>query len=129
MSICLKTGYIGLHRIMIFLKLLPMYYVLLLYKLDKIGYFHRLIILFHNYLFIRKHSLLMGSSLQNLPQKFWGPQGSKLRPLLFSIFINNVGLYINFVNIFLFAYDIKLYTRITTKEESICLQIDTDCIV
>lgn len=105
-------------------------HLILLNKLESFGFSYMLLLFFHNYLSNRKQYVVYGQFTSKLYATNSGvPQGSNLGPLLFLLFINDIGMFIRFVKFLLFADDIKLYTCITTNEDSIRLQIDIDGIV
>ena len=57
------------------------------------------------------------------------PQGSNLRPLLFTIFINDVADSITSFQVLLYADDIKLHRSVQTEEEASLLQRDLDTLI
>lgn len=57
------------------------------------------------------------------------PQGSHLGPLLFNIFINDIGSCFKHSNYLLFADDVKLYMKIKSIDDCACLQSDLNRLV
>lgn len=56
------------------------------------------------------------------------PQGSHCAPLLFNLFINDLGDYLKYSTPSFYADDLKLYKEIRTVEDSIELQRDMDAL-
>ena len=57
------------------------------------------------------------------------PQGGHLSPLFFALFVNNVTTVLSHSKILCFADDFKLYYKVSSIEDCICLQSDLDSIV
>jgi len=50
------------------------------------------------------------------------PQGGHLSPILFAIFINGLNTALKHCNFLAFADDVKLFSRINSIDDYICLQ-------
>lgn len=56
------------------------------------------------------------------------PQGSHLGPLLFILYINDIGNTIQYTNFLLYADDLKIYSTISTLQDQLRLQSDLNSI-
>lgn len=105
-------------------------HLVLLSRLEEIGFSGNLLKLFRNYLNEREQFVAYGGFNSNAyPTNSGVPQGSNLGPLLFLIFINNIREKIKFVRFLLFADDIKLFLRIRSLEDCRKLQEDINAII
>ena len=66
---------------------------------------------------------------KDIPVPSGVPQGSHLGPLLFNIFINDLGLRFEHSHFLLFADDLKLYMEISSSDDCLKLQSDLDHLV
>lgn len=97
---------------------------ILLAKLDKIGFSPELVSFFKSYLYDRNQYVSFhGSRSVLIPVTSGVPQGSILGPLLFNIFINDIThSFDGHVHSLLYADDLKLYSRVRSLDDCICLQ-------
>lgn len=95
---------------------------ILLQKLDAIGVRGNALKWINSYLVGRKIQVRVDGHLSsNYDVKTGVPQGSHLGPILFNIFINDIG--VNFSSEYLlYADDLKIYRRITSNPDSQALQ-------
>lgn len=101
---------------------------ILLSKLNNFGFDNNLLIFFQSYLSNRlQYVEYRGHKSHEFIATSGAPQGSNLAPLLFSIFINDIGDDIE-CNILLFADDLKLYRTIETINDCLVLQKDLDTL-
>lgn len=95
---------------------------ILLQKLDAIGVRGNALKWINSYLVGRKIQVRVDGHLSsNYDVKTGVPQGSHLGPILFNIFINDIGVNFN-SEYLLYADDLKIYRRITSNSDSQALQ-------
>ena len=83
---------------------------ILLKKLSKLGFSGNLIKLLENYLINRKQRTLANGITSQSHNISWGiPQGSTVGPLLFILYINDIGSILNYCKYQLYADDTVLY--------------------
>lgn len=102
----------------------------LLVKLQNVGLYGNLLNLIKSYLSGRVQCVKLNNRISeyvNVPSGV--PQGSHLGPLLFSIFINDIGTCFKSSQYSLYADDLKIYKRIDTVQDCIALQGDIDRFV
>lgn len=98
-------------------------HAILLAKLDKLGVSEGMIKWFRSYLTNRLLSVKIGTDVSYSFTNFSGvPQGSNLGPLLFSIFLNDVGTVLPTGYRSFYADDVKLYVVVRCIEDCIQLQ-------
>lgn len=96
---------------------------ILLGKLDKLGVSDGFICWFKSYLSNRRLSVKIGSDQSNYFTNTSGvPQGSNLGPLLFSIFINDIGLLLPAGCRSFYADDVKIYVIVRCPDDCLRLQ-------
>jgi len=96
---------------------------ILMLKLKKLGIIDPLLTWFSSYLSNRSFRVMVDGVLSNNKVAISGvPQGSHLSPLLFLLFINDVGLIFKSCKYLLFADDLKMYLPINSMNDSIQLQ-------
>ena len=101
----------------------------LLAKLNQIGIEDKPLKLFKSYLENRKQVVVIdGICSQTQYTKAGIPQGSRLGPLLFLIYINDISSYVTSSSIRLFADDCFIYKNISSIIDSVSLQSDLDSI-
>jgi hypothetical protein len=102
---------------------------ILLSKLNAAGIPWGLLVYMASYLRDRmQYVSYSGSDSESFATYSGIPQGSNLGPLLFSLFINDIGLNINNSNFLLYADDLKLFREITCQSDADLLQNDIDAI-
>ena len=57
------------------------------------------------------------------------PQGSRLGPFLFLLFINDIGVNLRYSKLLIFADDVELFSQINSPLDQSRLQIDLDAII
>lgn len=93
---------------------------LLLERLKSIGFSPSVIKWFSNYLSGRTQCVTVGNcSSSSLEVKMGVPQGSILGPILFSIYINNLGAGLSPTKVHLYADDTILYTFASSVQEAV----------
>lgn len=98
---------------------------LLLGKLSKFGVKDKMLEWFETYLLHRTHSVLVnGESSREFLATSGVPQGSKLGPLLFAIFINDMVEVVKHSKITLFADDCRIMKRVKSQKDYEELQHD-----
>lgn len=103
---------------------------ILLKKLNNMGFSQDLLTYMASYLSNRRQYVSYGHHLSlNFKTNSGIPQGSNLGPLLFLLFINDIGQTIEYSKYLLFADDIKLFRAIDSLIDSILLQNDIDSLV
>lgn len=103
---------------------------LLLHKLDNLGFSDQIITWLRSFLTGRKQRVKIGSNKSNEIEVVSGvPQGSHCAPLLFNLFVNDIGLYLDDCDFLLFADDLKLFRIINTLEDQEILQNDLDKLI
>lgn len=102
---------------------------LLIYKLSKFGLSGGTLNWIYSYLSGRELLVrIKGNFSDSFVATSGVPQGSHLGPLLFVLFINDVGNTLKFATILIFADDIKIFARIKNFYDQVCLQKDLDAI-
>lgn len=97
----------------------------LLIKLENFGVHGNLLRWLKSYLYNRSQVVTIKNSVSSsVPVTSGVPQGSHLGPLLFLIFINDIGNFIQHSNYLLYADDMKIYREITNLHDALLLQID-----
>ena len=98
-------------------------------KLTKLEFPNHLILWIHSYLNNRNQQVRYFSCLSS-PQKVASgvPQGSKLGPLLFILYINDLSTYIKHALLLLYADDCKLVMQINSPFDSFKLQSDLSAL-
>lgn len=103
-------------------------HVILLAKLEKLGVSSQLVRWFKSYLTDRVLCVKLGSAQSDTFTNQSGvPQGSNLGPLLFSIFINEVGIILPRGCRSFYADDVKLYLVVRCAEDCLRLQNMINC--
>jgi Reverse transcriptase (RNA-dependent DNA polymerase) len=103
-------------------------HTILISKLNEMGLTINLLQFFSSYLTNRKQFVeYRGHQSYTFVATSGAPQGSNLAPLLFSIFINDIGKDIS-SDILLFADDLKLFKNIRTVDDCRALQVDLDTL-
>lgn len=100
---------------------------LLLYKLSRAGIRGDLFRWFSSYVKNRSQAIVLNgytSSWNTIPSGV--PQGSLLGPLLFILFISDIGSCFRHSNYLLFADDMKIYRTVNTDADALLLQEDLD---
>lgn len=93
------------------------------------GFSKKLLLLFASYFTNRKQYVFYKGSRSAEFLVFSGvPQGSILGPLLFLLFINDIGSIITHSSYLLFADDLKLYRIIKNLADCVLLQIDVNSV-
>lgn len=101
---------------------------ILLRKLYNFGISGTLLKWFESYLINRRQKVKFNGHLSSIICPPSGvPQGSILGPLLFLIFINDIGLQLK-SNYLLYADDLKIYKPIKSVRDCLDLQKDLDCL-
>jgi hypothetical protein len=101
----------------------------LLNKLHCIGFSPQLLYLFQDYFFNRKQYVVYGGERSvDFLATSGVPQGSNLGPLLFSLFINDIGSCISHSNYLLFADDLKIFRKVANRDDAMKLQADIDAV-
>lgn len=103
---------------------------ILLSKLRSSGFSTNLVRMLRSYLVDRKQFVLLRGHKSDLISASSGvPQGSVLGPLLFNIFVNDIGCDLDAdVHYLLYADDLKLYSRINSYDDCLRLQSSLDRI-
>jgi hypothetical protein len=102
----------------------------LLNKLHHIGFSSQLLDLFRNYFQDRKQYVAYGTERSvDFTATSGVPQGSNLGPLLFSLFVNDIGRGILHSRFLLFADDLKIFKSIRHLEDAHELQQDINAVV
>jgi|UniRef100_A0A2S2R690 hypothetical protein len=100
---------------------------LLLAKLHKLDLRYPVLSWFSSYLSKRSQLIQIGNSISNIINVTSRvPQGGRLSPLIFLLFINDLNKCFNTYNFLLFADDMKLYMSNRSDEDTISLQHDLD---
>ena len=103
---------------------------ILIEKLRLYGVCDPLLSWLKSYLQGRRQIVKMGSVMSNEIAVHSGvPQGSHLGPILFLIFINDLGFTFKSSHCLFFADDLKIYRKINSMNDSKLLQDDIDCLV
>jgi hypothetical protein len=102
----------------------------LLLKLHTFGLSDSLLRYMASYLRNRQQYVSFGNHISDNYFTFSGvPQGSNLGPLLFTVFINDIGTYIKNSDFLLYADDLKLYRQVTSEKDAVKLQEDIDGVM
>lgn len=97
----------------------------LLVKLENFGVHGRLLNLLSDYLSCREQYVaLNGSKSKSLLVRSGVPQGSHLGPILFNIFINDIGKCFQSCSFCLYADDLKLYLPVRSNVDFVAIQDD-----
>lgn len=100
---------------------------LLINKLKIVGFSDGLLSWLKSFLSNRKQKVKIGSYTSSEINVSSGvPQGTHCAPLLFSLFVNDIGKYIKNCSFLMFADDLKLYRKISSPEDIIMLQNDVN---
>ena len=98
---------------------------ILIRKLRALGVDGKLLLWISSFIIGRHQRVKFGDALSNNYRVPSGvPQGSHLGPLLFNIFINDIGKVLKSAKFLLFADDLKLFLRINSQHDAQCLQDD-----
>ena len=101
----------------------------LIHKLKSFGFSNSLTTLFADYLRNRRQVVKYGPAYSD---EFFCPsgvpQGSNLGPLLFLLFINDIGTAIGHSNFLLYADDLKIYRKVSAVDDCASLQADLDSL-
>jgi Reverse transcriptase (RNA-dependent DNA polymerase) len=104
-------------------------HTVLLRKLSMYGCSDGLVDFFKSYLLHRKQFVSFGAAHSNIyPASSGVPQGSNLGPILFNIFINDIGNCITNCRYLIYADDLKLFLNITSEESCNLVQADLDAL-
>lgn len=102
----------------------------LLNKLDNIGFNYDLIKWFSSMLIGRTQRVKIGSFISDIIEVKSGvPQGSHCAPLLFNLFINDIGHNFNHCKFLLFADDMKMYMPVNSYDDQLRFQEDIDTLL
>jgi hypothetical protein len=106
------------------------YQYILISKLKKIGISDPFLSWLQSYLTDRVQMVKINSSISNIVSISSGvPQGGHLSPLLFLIFINDVGKVFKYCKFSLFADDFKMYLPLSSISDAKNLQSDLEQLV
>lgn len=98
---------------------------ILVLRLAEVGVCGNLLSWLSSYLFNRSQMVLVnGHRSEPFPVTSGVPQGSHLGPLLFLIFLNNIGMCFKHCYFSLYADDLKMYLSINSINDCILLQSD-----
>ena len=102
---------------------------LLLSKLAALGFGDNVVRWLGSFLEDRGQQVRIGSYISGIVEVHSGvPQGSHCGPLLFNLFINDIGDAIDSSSFLLFADDLKIFKTIKSKSDQILLQRDIDSL-
>ena len=113
-------------------------HAILLYKLKVIGFSPQVIGWFSEYLSKRTQSVILENNSSCTLKIFnWVPQGSVLGPLLFLIYMNELGRKISYSKRLMFADDLQIYLQVPYKDLNLgvfllqndLLEIENWCLV
>lgn len=100
---------------------------LLLFKLSKLGFNDGLLKWVQSYLTGRTQRVRFEGNLSPIVNVTSGvPQGSHLGPLLFILFVNDVEHILNFLNVSIYADDMKLFLEIAKASDIVIFQREID---
>ncbi|KAI5721013.1 hypothetical protein M8J77_014623 [Diaphorina citri] len=100
----------------------------LIAKLRSFGIGDCFLLWLSSYLNGRSQQVRIGNAISSSIEVSSGVgQGSHMGPLLFSIFFNDLPLFIKYSSILMFADDVKIYKSIASIHDCLLLQRDLDC--
>lgn len=100
---------------------------LLLLKLERLGFSHKLLNWIESYLTGRTQLVRFKGKISAPVEVTSGvPQGSHLGPLLFILFVNDVTFVLNKLKVLIYADDMKLYMEINDETALVDFQKEVD---
>jgi hypothetical protein len=102
-------------------------HAILIRKLELMGVRGKILNWFNSYISFRSQKVgVNGCISKNISVPSGVPQGGHISPLLFILYMNDVGLVFKFTNFSMYADDLKLYCIINSLEDGLRLQKDFD---